>query len=137
MEHSVAELLSTFGDFTLYLVSAFALTWLFVVVYVRVTPYRELPLIRAGNSAAALSLGGAILGFVMVLAAVIIHSVSLVDLLLWGVVAALTQMVAYAAVRLMISDIAKGVEEDRLAHGIFLGACSLATGILAAACVTP
>lgn len=137
MEHSVSQLMATFGEFTLYLASAFALTWLFVAVYIRITPYRELSLIRAGNTAAALSLVGAILGFVVVLAAVIVHSVSLVDLLLWGAVAAATQMVAYAAVRLMVSDIAKGVEEDRLAHGIFLGGCSLATGVLAAACVTP
>lgn len=126
---------ATMGDFSLYLVTAFILTWLFVVVYIRITPYRELALIRAGNSAAALSLGGALLGFVMVLAAVIVHSVSLVDLMLWGVVAAITQMVAYAAVRLMIADIANGIEQNHLSHGIFLCACSLASGMLAAACV--
>lgn len=137
MEHSIFDTLASIGDFTLYLLTTLALTWLFVVIYVRITPYRELALIRAGNCAAALSLGGAILGFVIVLASVIIHSVSLPDLMVWGMVAALTQMVAYAAVRLMIADIARGIEQDRISHGIFLGVTSLSSGILAAACVTP
>lgn len=137
MEHTLTDTLAALGNFTLYLLTTFVLTWLFVAIYVRITPYRELPLIRSGNSAAALSLSGAILGFVIVLGAVIIHSVSLIDLMIWGVVAALTQMVAYAAVRLLIADIAQGIEQNQLGHGIFLGACSLATGILAAACVTP
>lgn len=137
MMQEIFDSFATVGDFSLYLVTSFALTWLFAVVYVRITPYRELALIRAGNTAAALSLGGAILGFVMVLAAVIVHSVSLIDLVLWGVVAAITQMMAYAAVRLMMGDIAIGIEQNRHSHGIFLGVCSLACGILAAACVTP
>ena len=45
-----------------------ALTALFLAIYVRITPYREFALIRAGNVAAAASLSGALLGFVIPLA---------------------------------------------------------------------
>ena len=37
----------------------------FLLIYLRITPYHEIALIRAGNTAAATSLGGAIVGFVL------------------------------------------------------------------------
>jgi len=41
----------------------------FLAVYLAVTPYNELTLIREGNAAAAISLGGAITGYVLLNAA--------------------------------------------------------------------
>ncbi|MDX1656950.1 MAG: DUF350 domain-containing protein [Candidatus Competibacteraceae bacterium] len=49
--------------FLVYLLVAFALLWLFKAAYLRVTPYPEIELIRQGNTAAAVSLGGSMLGF--------------------------------------------------------------------------
>ena len=52
----------------------------FLLVYVNVTPYQEFSLIRAGNVAAAVSLSGALFGFVMPVANAIAHSDRLADL---------------------------------------------------------
>ena len=46
-----------------YMVAGIILTVLFTVAYVLITPAREIQLIRQGNLACALSLGGAIIGF--------------------------------------------------------------------------
>ena len=67
-------------DFLLYFVVALLLLAAFVAIYVRVTPYREFVLIRGGNIAAAISLTGALIGFVLPLASAIAHSVNPVDI---------------------------------------------------------
>ena len=49
-------------NYLLHLATAVALVMGFFVVYTRVTPYDEVHLIREGNCAAALSLGGTLSG---------------------------------------------------------------------------
>lgn len=71
--------LSTFPNFLAYFAGGSGLTAIFVLLYTNLTPYREIALIRAGNTAAAIAFVGALLGFVMPLASVIAHSASLLD----------------------------------------------------------
>ena len=54
--------------FLSYFAAAIGLLALFLLTYILITPYREIALIREGNPAAAASLSGAILGFVLPLA---------------------------------------------------------------------
>ena len=79
--------LSTLPAFILYFVIALILTAAFIAAYIQITPYKEFELIQEGNTAAALSLGGAVTGFVLALSAVIKHSVNVVDLSIWGLIA--------------------------------------------------
>ena len=71
---------SGFDDFLAYLAVSLALVVCFLAVYVRVTPHREFQLIREGNLAAAFSLSGALLGFIVPLASAIEYSVGLVEI---------------------------------------------------------
>lgn len=132
LKYSIAGLPS----FALYLLASFVLLALFLAVYVCITPYKEIALIREGNTAAAASITGAMLGFVIPLANAIIHSANLADMVMWGVIALVVQSIVYAVVARMIPRIASGIPEGRVAHGIFLGAVSVSTGILNAACIT-
>lgn len=125
-----------FDDFLVYLAVALLLLGLFIAIYIRVTPYREVALIREGNMAAAYSLSGAILGFVIPLASAVEHSVSLVDMAIWGLIAMLIQLGAYVAVKITIPRIAEDIPQNREAQGFFLGAVSLAVGVLNAACMS-
>jgi putative membrane protein len=128
--------LAGFDDFIVYFAASIALVALFLAVYVRVTPYRELALIRAGNTAAAASLSGALLGFVAPLASAVAHSVNLADMAIWGAIALLVQMASYGAARVLLPGIASGIASGNVAHGVTLGALSLAVGILNAACMS-
>jgi putative membrane protein len=56
-------LITAFPNFVRYVVVGFALAALFLWIYTLITPWREFALIRAGNSAAATALVGALLGF--------------------------------------------------------------------------
>ena len=113
-----------------------AILFIGVVVYVLMTPHREIALIREGNPAAAASLSGAILGFVLPLASAIAHSVGLLDMAVWGSIALVVQLLVYFAARLLLPDLARDIPAGKVATGVFLGALSLAIGVLNAACMT-
>lgn len=137
MRGEIFASLANIPAFIVYLLTAFILLWLFKAVYVRVTPYREFELIRQGNCAAAASLSGSLVGFSVALGAVVVHSVSLVDLVIWGVVALIVQVLAFLSARLLIRDLAERIEQGSLSHGVYLAALSLCAGILNGACMTP
>ena len=83
--------------------------------------------------AAACSLSGATLGFSIPLAQAIAQSGNLLDMLLWSVIALIVQLLAYVLVRLIVPNIARDIQDNRIAAGLFLGAISLATGLISAA----
>jgi putative membrane protein len=128
--------LVTLPNFAAYLALAIALLVVFAIVYVRVTPYRELTLIRAGNNAAAITLGGAMLGFVIPLASTIAHSQNIPDMLVWGVVAMAVQIATVGAITLTQRDLYGRVERGETASAALIAAISLCVGILNAACMT-
>lgn len=128
--------LAGFGSFLLYFVLAVAFVAAYLAVYVRVTPYREFALIREGSTAAAASLSGSLLGFVLPLASAVIHSVNPLDMAVWAMVALVVQIAVYLAVRRLLPGIVRHIPEGQVGAGVFLGAVSLAAGILNAACMT-
>jgi putative membrane protein len=125
-----------FDDFLAYLAVALVLLALFLAIYVRITPYREFTLIREGNMAASFSLSGAMLGFIVPLAAAVEHSVSLVDMAIWGVIAMLVQLGAFVAAKMLVPSLARDVPAGHGAQGFFLGTLSLGVGLLNAACMS-
>ena len=122
--------------FLAYFVAALAAEAIFLTVYTLITPYSEMKLIRAGNAAAAVSLGGAVLGFTLPLASAIAHSVSFLDFTLWAGVALVVQLVAYFIVALALGGVARRIVDGDVAAGAALGTASLSVGILNAACMT-
>jgi len=125
-----------FDDFLLYFGVSLALLAMFAAIYVRVTPYREIALIREGNMAAAYSLSGSLLGFIVPLASAVEHSVGIVDMAIWGAIALAVQVAAYVVIKLMMPTITRGIPEGNVAQGFFLGAVSLGVGLLTSACMS-
>ncbi|HTP97365.1 MAG TPA: DUF350 domain-containing protein [Burkholderiales bacterium] len=136
MEQLFMHWLAGVPPFLLYFVTAVALLVAFTVVYISLTPYHEIRLIQQGNAAAAASLAGAMLGFSLPLAHSVAQSANLADMALWGVTAAIVQLATYFVVHLLIPSISRDIPEGRVAQGVFLGAVSVTTGILNAACMT-
>lgn len=133
----IASSLQGVGSFLLYFVVAIGLVAAFVAVYTKVTPHKELELIRAGNVAGAIALAGAVLGFSLPVANVIAHSVSILDMLIWSVVALVAQLALFLVVdRGVLRGISSHVEEGNVAAATTLAAASVVIGILNAACLT-
>lgn len=122
--------------FMAYLGTAVALTLVYVVVYMWVTPHPEIKLIRENNLAAALAFAGSLIGFSLPMANTVASSVSLIDTAIWGGVAIVVQIAVYYLARLPMPRISERIENGELASGVWLGAASLSGGLLNAACMT-
>ena len=136
MESQVLDSFAGFDDFLAYLGVALVLLGAFIAAYVRITPYREIALIREGNMAASFSLSGAMLGFIVPLCSAVQHSVSLADMAIWGAIALVVQLAAFVAVKLMIPSLTRDIPAGNGAQGFFLGSLSLAVGLISAACMS-
>ena len=115
--------------------TAVALLAGFLLLYVLVTPYNELTLIRNGNEAAAISLAGVIIGFALPIAVSVAVSHNLYAMIGWGVVAGIVQLLAYVAARLALPQINHNIPQGKVASGVFLASLSVGVGILNAGCI--
>ena len=122
--------------FLAYLATAVVLTLIYVIVYMWVTPHPEIKLIRENNLAASLAFAGSLVGFSLPLASAIAQSVALVDCVVWGLIAIIVQIAVFFLVRLPIPRISERIENGEMASGLWLGAASLAGGLLNAASMT-
>lgn len=136
MNSTLLESLSGLYEFCTYFGAALSFVLLFCLVYGRMTPYNELRLIREGNTSAAISFGGALLGFVLPLYSAITHSVSFIDMLIWAMIAMLVQFAIFGSVRLMFRSLVRDIENNHIAAATLLAFCSVSIGILNAACMT-
>lgn len=109
----------------------------FKFVYQLVTPYHERTLIRQGNTAAAIALGGALIGYVLPLASALSHTVSLPEFAAWALLAGVIQILSFIVVsRLVYRALAARIEAGEMAAGIYLASISIGVGLLNAACMT-
>jgi putative membrane protein len=130
------HLLTMLPAFLSYFAVAIVLLGVFLLVYVNVTPYHEFALIRAGNTAAAITLSGALLGFAMPVANVIAHSDTVVDLAAWGAIAGIVQILTYLLMRFALPQMNEDIPAGKLAPAVLLAALSLGVGLINAACMT-
>jgi putative membrane protein len=130
------KLLVMLPAFLAYFAVAIALIAAFLLVYLNVTPYDEIALIRQGNTAAAISLSGALLGFAMPVANVIAHSDTLLDLTAWGAIAGVIQILAYLVARFALPRLSEDIPAGKIAPATVLAALSLTVGLTNAACMT-
>ena len=127
--------ISNLPAFAGFFVTAIVLMLAFLAIYVAITPYSELALIRAGNEAAAVSLGGAVIGFALPIAVSVAVSHNIYAMIGWGVVAGVVQLLAYVAARLALPQINLNIPQGKVASGIFLASLSVGVGILNAGCI--
>ncbi len=136
MSEQFGDFLASLSEFFIFFGVAVALTLLFVVIYTRVTRHDELALIKKNSTAAAVAFSGSLIGFALPLASTMISSVTVVEMVLWGVIALIVQVLVYLLIRLPMPRISERIEADEVAAGIWLGATSMVAGILNAASMT-
>jgi putative membrane protein len=132
----VTAAISGLPYFLLYFGIAVALVALYLFVYAFVTAHNEFALIRQNVLSAALSLGLSLIGFALPLSSAIVHARNVLDLILWGLVALAVQIIVYWLVRLVLPNLSERIASGELSSALFLGAASLAAGIINAASMT-
>ncbi len=135
-------------NFLLYLGISLPILGLGVYLFMLTTPYNENKLIAGGAEfgdqqkvlaaqATAWDIGGKILGQSVVLASAIFHSVGPVDLVIWGLIGAVFQVVVFYLFELITPfTVLKEIPQGNVAVGIFSAFVSLASGLILAALIS-
>ncbi|MGR5979838.1 DUF350 domain-containing protein [Bacillus cereus] len=102
------------------------------------TKVKEFKLMAQGNKAVSYVLGGRLLGLAIVLYSTAANSISLLDMISWGAVGILAQIIVFYLAKWLTPrfNINKSLEEDNQAVGLFLMFLSLSIGIVIAGCIT-
>lgn len=109
-----------FPNFLLQLGVALGLFVISLIIYVIMTPHKELALIRAGNPSASLAFGGVVVGLAIPLGACLAHAFGPVDLLIWGVVILLLQLIAFRFADMFLRGLPRRIAEGDVAAAVFL-----------------
>lgn len=104
-----------------------------VFCYMATTPFHEMELVRKGNTAAGLLIMGAILALAIPQAATLASSRSVADVLVWGVVALVLQIVAFAVASRLIRGLREMIEAGNVAAACLVVGIQLSLALLNAA----
>jgi len=120
MEPALNSLAAGFPWLILFLLLATALYIAGMVVYVQLTPHKEITLIRDGNTSAAVSFSAFLIALALPLAACLTSSVSLFDLGVWGTVSLLLQLFLFRMTDMLLPDLPKRITQDDMAAAVVL-----------------
>ncbi|MFS2014454.1 DUF350 domain-containing protein [Azospirillum sp. CT11-132] len=137
MESTFGSILTALGTGLPVLLVQLAVTLALLVagvaVYTRITPFDERRLVAEGNAAGGLTLAGSIVALAIPLAATLATSAFVLDILLWGVVALILQLVAFAVATLLIRDLRGQIESGNVASAAALVGVQLGVALINAA----
>lgn len=121
-----------------YIGTAVVLLIVGIILFEVTTKNKEFQLIKNGNKAAVYAFGGRILGLAIVLYAAISNSVNLYDMLIWGSLAIVIQIVLFYLAELLTPtfNITKAIDDNNQAVGLFLFFLSISIGLIIAASLT-
>ncbi|WP_374266020.1 DUF350 domain-containing protein [Zoogloea sp.] len=128
--------MDAFVNYLAHLVSGLGMVGLFAAVYMAVTPFHELTLIRQGIVAPALSLAGAVVGFSLTVASSILHNDSYPLFLMWCATGLTVQVATYAVLSRLFPRLPDQLAGNNVAAGATAGVVSLVVGIVNAACMS-
>ncbi len=114
----------------LQFLTTLALLALGIGCYMALTPFREWRLIRDGNIAAGLVLAGAMVALAIPLAATLATSAFTLDIVLWGLVALVLQLLTFTSVALLMRGLRAMIEAGNVAAGCMLVGIQIAVALL-------
>lgn len=114
---------------------AILILFLAAALYILLTPHKEVALIRDGNAAAAVSLGGVLVGLAAPLALSLNSSTSLIEIVVWGVSTVMVQLLVFRLVDILLRGLPQRIQEGEVAAAALLVGAKLSTALILAAAV--
>lgn len=136
MDLPISSFVAGFPEFIIQLAVALGLFVASLFVYVLMTPHKELDLIRRGNPSASLAFGGVVVGLAIPLGSCLAHSIGVWDLVIWGVVTLLLQMLAFRFSDMFLRNLPRRIAEGDVAAAIFLMSIKLGLALIIAGAVS-
>lgn len=145
MDPSLSEVLTSaevqafasgFPIMVMHLVVSLLLLAAGAAVYVMLTPWREIALIREGNPAAAVAFAGVLVGLAIPLAVSMSVSNSVRDIAIWGVATVVLQLLAFRVVDLLLTGLPQRIKDGEVSAAVVLVGAKLATALIMSAALT-
>jgi putative membrane protein len=133
MDIAIQTFVKGFPDFLIHGGVTLALLMAGCIVHMLLTPMKEMQLIRAGNVSAGISVGAVIVGLAVPMSACLVTATTVYDILIWGVVAILLQLLAFRASDLLLRDLPKRIERDEVGAALVLACVKIAAAMIMAA----
>ncbi|MES2676901.1 MAG: DUF350 domain-containing protein [Pseudomonadota bacterium] len=135
MKLILITLISGIPYFLSFLLTALAIVFLGVWVYSRITPYDELELIKKRNISASISLSATIIGITLPIAFCLASSVNIYDLIIWGFVSLIVQILMFFLMDKILKDISQKVQEDNIAATLLYSMSKISSAIILSATI--
>jgi putative membrane protein len=122
-----------FPVFLLHTTVTVAILFVAAAVYILLTPHKEITLIREGNTAAGVSLGGVLVGLAIPLAASLRASTNVIEIGLWGLVTVVVQLLIFRLTDMVLRGLPRRIQDGEISAAALLVGAKLATALLIAA----
>ena len=136
MDAVLQSFLAGFPVLLMHFLVTIAMLIVGVTIYIWITPHKDVALVRAGNVAAAISLSGAILGLAIPLAMSMSVSVNVADIVIWGLLTLVIQLIVFRLADLILRDLSARIEAGEVAAALLLSSIKLAVAVITAAAVS-
>jgi putative membrane protein len=133
MDIAIQSFVKGFPDFLIQAGVTLALLTAGCILHVLLTPMKEMRLIKAGNVSAGISVAAVIVGLAIPMAACLSTAATIYDILIWGAVAILLQLLAFRVADLLLRDLPKRIERDEIGAALVLAGVKLAAAMVMAA----
>ncbi len=133
MDIAIDSFVKSFPEFLLQAGVTLALLITGCIVHVLLTPMKEMKLIREGNISAGISVAAVIVGLAIPMSACLETATSVYNILIWGVVAILLQLLAFRIADLLLRDLPKRIERDEMGSALVLAAIKVSAAMVMAA----
>ena len=118
------------AEFAIYFGMGLGFMLLYVMLYLYVTPHREIALIRGDNLPAAIVLAGALLGFALPLASALRVADGVAMVAAWACIALVAQLAAYALVALLLKHFSRRINRGEMAAAVLAAATHVSVGLV-------
>ncbi len=102
-------------------------------VYALLTPHREVQLIRDGNSAAAMSLAGVLVGLAIPLSASLGASNSRLEIAIWGVMIIAVQLLVFRVIDVILHGLPQRIQDGEISAATLLVGAKISSALILAA----
>ena len=103
-----------------------------LVIYVKLTPHKELELVQNGNMAAAVSFSALVISLALPLAACLVNKFSLFDVALWGTLSLFLQLFLFRLTDAIFKGMPERIINDEVPAATALAAFKIAGSIILA-----
>lgn len=125
-----------FFSFLNYFIVSVSFLFVFTNIYKMVTRYDEVKLIKENNMSAAIAYSGSVLGFILPLASSMIHSINMVDYIIWATISLVLQLLVYVMFSFKYSDFKQQIENNNAALSLLYAVFAFGIGIVNATAIS-